>query len=290
MSCGSCPSLDDCDPGTRASFASKNLYTWCTNCGNYGIFGAVKNALTQENKKPHEVLLAFDIGCNSNGADKISGYRFKGLHGRVIPFACGASIANEDVPVLAFAGDGATLGEGISHFVHAIRTNYNVTFILHNNYNYGLTTGQASPATPDGVPMKVSPYGTTAEQLNVSQLVMSLKPSFYGRSYSGHVGHMTNVIRKGMQHKGFSVIEVMQACPTFNKATPHMWYMERAFDISDIKDYDKTNLEQARHIANDLTKKIAIGVLYQREDMPDFMAKQQQREGVKTNLISEVLL
>lgn len=275
MSCQSCQLNDDCDISERAQFNSENLHTWCTNCGNYGIFGAVKNALTAENLKPHQVLLCFDIGCNSNGADKISAYRFKGLHGRVIPLACGASLANPDVPVLAFAGDGATLGEGINHFIHAIRTNYNITFVLHNNANYALTTGQASPATPGDKAMKASPFGSAAEPINVSQLVLSLNPSFYARSYSGHVGHMTNVMRKAVNHKGFSVVEILQYCPTFNEEAPHLWYMERAFDISTVDNYDPSDIEQARQISKDLTDKIAIGVIYQNLNKLDFLSRQK---------------
>lgn len=285
--CSACPA-EHHDLSDRVEFASQKKHTWCTNCGNYGIFGAVQNALTMDKKRPQDVLLAFDIGCNSNGADKITAYAFKGLHGRVIPFACGASVANERVPVIAFAGDGATLGEGINHFIHAIRTNYNITFILHNNYNYGLTTGQASPSTPDGVPMKGSPYGTTGEQINAADLALSLKPSFVARSFSGNVGHMTHVIRQAMKHKGFSFVEILQACPTFNKATPHQWFMERVTDVEKDPDYNSADLSMARERCLDLTESIAIGVLYQNKEMPDFLSKQQQRNGLTSQLVDEV--
>lgn len=286
MSCEGCPGPND-DLSQRIAFG-KNPYTWCTNCGNYGIFGATQNALVLEKKRPQDVLLTFDIGCNSNGADKITAYSFKGLHGRVLPFACGASIANERVPVIAFAGDGATLGEGINHFIHAVRTNYNITFILHNNYNYGLTTGQASPSTPNNVPMKSSPYGTTGEQINVAELALTLKPSFVARSFSGNVGHMTHIIRAGLNHKGFSLIEVLQACPTFNKETPHQWFMQRVRDVAKDPKYDPTNLEMARERCRDLTENIAIGLLYRDKSKPDFLSKMQQREDLDTQLVDEV--
>src|SRR3989339_1792067 len=117
MSCTICTSQD-----TKISdYFSQNLYTWCTNCGNYGIHGAVKRALAAENLHPHHTLLCFDIGCNGNGSDKIDGYRFHGLHGRVIPLACGAAVSNSKIKVLAFGGDGGTFGEGLNHLVHAIR-------------------------------------------------------------------------------------------------------------------------------------------------------------------------
>jgi 2-oxoglutarate ferredoxin oxidoreductase subunit beta len=143
------------------------------------------------------VLLCFDIGCNGNGSDKIGGYRAHGLHGRVLPFACGAAVTNDRVRVLAFAGDGGTLGEGINHLVHSIRGNYNVTFILHNNLNYGLTQGQASSTTKPGMKMNSSPDGITSDPLHPMRFVMSLEPSFAARSFSGDVHHMTKTIQAG---------------------------------------------------------------------------------------------
>src|SRR5688572_14663303 len=125
-------------------YSTDNLFTWCSNCGNYGINAAIKRTLAEMEIKPKDTMLFFDIGCNGNGADKIGGYRFHGLHGRVIPASSGASLANRNLKVIASGGDGATLGEGVNHLIHAIRSNYDITFILHNNSNYGLTQGQAS--------------------------------------------------------------------------------------------------------------------------------------------------
>jgi 2-oxoglutarate ferredoxin oxidoreductase subunit beta len=133
MSCSNCkPKYSD--------YFSDELYTWCTACGNYGIHAAVKRALITEKIMPKDTLLCFDVGCHGNGSDKIGGYSFHGLHGRVIPLACGAHLANRKVKVLAFGGDGGTLSEGIGHLIHAVRCNYDITFILHDNSNYALTT------------------------------------------------------------------------------------------------------------------------------------------------------
>lgn len=269
-------------------YFSPNLYTWCTNCGNYGIHAAVKRALVAEGIAPCETLLCFDIGCHGNGSDKISGYRFHGLHGRVISFACGASIANEEVTVMAFGGDGGTLGEGIGHLIHGIRGNYNVTFILHNNLNYGLTQGQASPTTKPDVKMTAAPDGITSDPLHPMRFVLSLDPSFAARTFSGDVHHMTKTIQAGLQHKGFSFIEILQNCPTYNKMTPHEWYQSRVFDVDKREKYDKTDINQAREIAEDLENRIALGVLYQREDRLPFMRRQANRTSTTTQLIEEV--
>lgn len=247
---------------THKDYNSQNLYTWCTNCGNYGIHGALKNALVEECVKPTEVVLCFDIGCNGNGSDKIGGYRAHTLHGRVIPFAMGAAIANPNLHMIASAGDGATLGEGINHLIHAIRNDINITFILHNNSNYGLTTGQASPTTPLGSEMNSTVGVVEIPPINVSQLALSLNPSFYARGFSGNVKQLTHLIRLGMHHEGFSLIEVLQDCPTYNEATPHNWYLERVYDIMTLPEYNINNLDMAREVTFDLQDKIATGLLY----------------------------
>lgn len=279
----------NCQTGVNyADYYSDNIYTWCTNCGNYGIEAALKRALVDKHIHPRDVLLSFDIGCHGNGSDKLGGYRFHGLHGRVIPFASGAALANKEITVIASGGDGGTLSEGIGHLVHAIRSNYNFTFILHNNSNYGLTTGQASSTTKQDVSMNSSPDGVTADTMNVMEFVLSLNPSFAARSFSGNVKHMTEVFKAGIDHKGFSFIEIMQDCPTYNKETPHKWYMDRVYDVSEVKNYDNADIRKAKDIAEELEEKIAIGVLYQDKSRKSFYDRQKNREGVETELVDEV--
>ena len=108
---------------TMAAYHSENRCTWCDGCGDYGIWTAIKRALVELNIAPHEVLLCYDVGCHGNASDKLLGYRFHGLHGRVMPFAAGAKLANPKLPVIAFGGDGASFSEGIGHLVHTIRSN-----------------------------------------------------------------------------------------------------------------------------------------------------------------------
>lgn len=282
MSCNSCQSVQFKD------YYSDNISTWCTNCGNYGIMAAVKRALVEQKLCPKDVLLCYDIGCNGNASDKLMGYRFHGLHGRVIPFAQGAAVANRRVKVLSFGGDGGTLSEGINHLIHAIRNDYNFTFILHNNSNYGLTKGQASATTPNGVAMNSSPDGVTADPLNVINFALSLNPSFAARTFSGDIHHMTNTFSAAIQHKGFALVEVLQNCPTYNKMTPHEWYQQRVYDVGTIQDYNNRDLEWAKKISLDLTDKIALGVLFHDPERQDFYRRQKNRENVQTELVDEV--
>src|SRR5258708_29081294 len=142
-----------------------------------------------------KVCLCYDIGCQGKGSDKIGGYRFHGSHGRVTPFAAGEKLANMKLPVIAFGGDGAAFSEGVGHLVHALRSNYPITFVLHNNTNYGLTTGQASSLTWQGQPMNTSPNGIPERTLASMELIFSLNPTFVARGFSGDIKLMTRILK-----------------------------------------------------------------------------------------------
>lgn len=271
------------------SYYSEVQPTWCGGCGNYGIWAALKRALVELGLKPHEVLLAFDIGCNGNMSDKIRGYRIHGLHGRVLPLAAAAKIANPRVKVIAMAGDGATYSEGINHFVNSIRNNYPMTFIVHNNGNYGLTTGQASATTPQDAPRTGNIDGPTASTLNPIDLALSLEPSFIARSFSGEIKHMTAIIKEAILHqdKGFSFVDMLQACPTYNHETTHGWYYDRIKDISEYKNYDNTDKNQVRQVSDIYNnEKIAVGVLYKNDKLPSYLNRLEYRnKGIWKNSI-----
>lgn len=285
MPCNTC--VTKSEPTRMKDFSSQNIFTWCTNCGNYGINAAVRRALVELNIKPCETVTCFDIGCNGNGADKIGGYTFHGLHGRVIPAACGVALANTKNTVIAFGGDGGTLGEGVGHLVHGIRGNYNVAFILHNNLNYGLTKGQGSPTTKQHMKMDSSPDGQTSGGLHPVRFALALDATFVARTFSGDVHHMTSVFAQAIKHPGFSFVEVLQSCPTYNKETPHEWYQKRVFEVSTIPEYDASSRAQAFAIGEDIEEKIAIGILYQDKNSIPQIKRQANRIGITTELVEE---
>lgn len=254
--------------------------TWCGNCGNYGIQTALNRALVLEDIGIDEAVLCYDVGCNGNGSDKVNMFTVHGLHGRVLPLAAGVKIANPRLKVIASAGDGATMSEGVNHLVHAVRNDYPIMFILHNNENYGLTTGQASATTRKGMERTASEYGTFVDELNVLQFVLSLKPSFVARTYSGRVEHMTSIFQEAINHKGFAFVEVMQACPTYNNETPDEWYEQRFTDVSSLNGYDVSDIWQARKIVDDMDIDIAMGVLYKNPQKTDFISA-SEIEGLK---------
>jgi len=249
--------------------------TWCGGCGDYAIWASLKRALVELDIAPHEVLLCFDIGCNGNMSDKIKGYRIHSLHGRVLPLAVGAKIANPNVKVIAISGDGAAYSEGINHFLNSIRSNYPITFLVHNNGNYGLTTGQASATTIQGAKRNSSPLGPVSDTLNPVELALSLNPAFVARGFSGNIHQLTSILKEAIsnQDKGFSYVDILQACPTYNKETTHDWYLERVRDISRLENYDLSDLVRAKRIASDMTKHIATGVLYKNPDLLSYLER-----------------
>lgn len=268
-------------------FGSPNPCTWCDGCGDYGIWTAVKRALVELQIPPHSVLLCYDVGCHGNMSDKLAGYRFHGLHGRVIPFAAGAKLANPRIPVIAHGGDGACFSEGVGHLVHAIRSNYPMTFILHNNANYGLTTGQASALTWQGQRMNASPNGIPEATLPSMDFVFSLQPTFVARGFSGNIPQMVQILKAAIQHRGFAFVDMLQACPTYNKFATHEWLLAHVYDVAEEK-HDPSDFAKARAIAVDTSKRISTGVLYQNKDVPSFYERLKPREGSKTVPTEEV--
>lgn len=269
-------------------FETDKKITWCSNCGNYAIQNALTRALVLEGFKRKDFLLCFDIGCNGNGSDKFEAYTLHGLHGRVLPIAAGAALANSHMKVIASGGDGATFSEGVNHLVHAVRSDYPMMFIHHNNENYGLTIGQASSLTRRGAVMNGTPGEVAVEPINSLDFILSLKPSFVARSYSGEPDHMAEIFRLALRHKGFAFVEVLQACPTYNRMTPDAWYGERVRFIEDLSGYDRSDIWQARRVVADMEKEIYLGVLYEDKTKVNFLEAYPFRKGVKTALTEEV--
>jgi 2-oxoglutarate ferredoxin oxidoreductase subunit beta len=263
--------------------------TWCDGCGDYGIWTALKTALVQSGISATQVLLCFDVGCHGNMSDKIGGFRFHGLHGRVIPFAAGAKLANMALPVIAVGGDGASFSEGVSHLVHAVRSNYPIVFILHNNANYGLTTGQASALTWKGQKMNTSPNGIPERTLPSMDFIFSLEPTFVARGFSGNIPHMAKILQAALKHRGFAFVDMLQACPSYNHFATHEYLLERCYDAN-VEGHDPSDFKKARKLAVDTSKRIATGILYQNEEIPSFYEELMPRKDKKTTLVEEVQL
>ena len=267
-------------------YNSTNLPTWCPACGNFAIHTSLKKALSELNISPSEVVMTFDIGCNGNGADKINMYAFKGLHGRSIPLATGAYLANRKFTVIADIGDGGCFHEGIDHLIHAVRSNYNITILIHNNQNFALTTGQATVSTKEEKSMYGLPAGRPERALNISQFILNLKPSFYAKAYSGDPLQLSELIKEGIQNKGCSVIEIMQLCPKYNKDFSPEWAAQNVKKIDALEKYENTSLQEARDMLNNSS--IYTGIIYRNSNLEPFYERLHNRKDTISELTDEV--
>jgi len=236
---------------------------WCPGCGNFGILRAVNKALVEMNLKPHQVLMVSGIGQ----AGKLPHYSranvFNSLHGRALPVAIGAKLANPDLTVLAIGGDGDGYGEGGNHFLHSLHRNHDITYMVHNNQIYGLTKGQASPTSDEDFVTKTTLQGAVPA-LNPVGVAFMGGASFIARGFAGDIEHLCSLIKQGIQHKGFSFIDILQPCVSFNHKNTYQWYRERVYKL-DEGNYDPTDKRQVRAKAEEWGERIPLGVIYIEE-------------------------
>lgn len=248
-----------------------NDTAWCPGCGDFGILAAVKAALEGLGKKPSEVLMAAGIGQAAKLPQYIGANGLCGLHGRALPGAIAAKIADRDLTVLVNSGDGDCLGEGGNHFLHAVRRNPDITLMMHNNQIYGLTKGQGSPTSDPGLVTTLQPRGTVMTPIKAPALAFTLGCGFIARGFSGDVKGLAEIIQEAVKHKGFSFIEVLQPCISMNKVNTFAWYKSRYKLASDIEPgYDPTDREAALRMTAMWGDAIPGGILYRNETQAPF--------------------
>lgn len=233
---------------------------WCPGCGNYGILKAFKEAFVEMEVEPHQFLIVSGIGQSGKFPHYLRCNTFNGLHGRTLPVATGAKLANHEMLVVAVGGDGDCYGEGGNHLMHAMRRNIGVKLFVHNNQIYGLTKGQASPTSSEGMVTKNQPFGVLSEQFNPMAMAVALDCSFVARGYAGDQEHLKGLIKEAVRHKGFSLVDILQPCVTFNKVNTYAWYGQRVYRVE--PDYDPEDRLAAFEKALEWGEKIPIGLIY----------------------------
>ncbi|WXG46753.1 MAG: thiamine pyrophosphate-dependent enzyme [Candidatus Atabeyarchaeum deiterrae] len=252
--------------------------TWCPGCGNFGILTAVKSALVDSGLAREEIVLVSGIGCHGKMIDYVNINGFHSIHGRVLPVATGVTLANPDIKVIGFSGDGDCYDEGWDHFVHAIRRNVNMTLIVHDNMVFGLTTGQTTATTSQGFKSKSTPYGSITPPLNPLAHALISNATFVARGYVGEIRHLQNLIVQAIKHRGFSYIDVLQVCVSFNYLNTYDWYKKRVYKL-DETGHDTTNRQKALEKCQEWGDHIPIGLFY-KEDRPSYYDNIPQVRGM----------
>lgn len=253
-------------PLTAQSYNTGFLPSWCPGCGDFGIWKSLQGAFAKVGIASDQGLVVYGIGCHGNMYDWMNMYGFIGLHGRTLPVAQGAKLANHNLPVVIVSGDGDALGEGGNHFIHAAKRNPDLTVILHDNQVYGLTTGQAAPTAKAGFKTKSTPEGVTDEPLSPLALAVTAGATFAARGFAGDLPGLTEIMAAAISHKGFSVVDVLQPCVTFDKVHTYQWYRQRLYKLAD-EGYVPNDRLKAIEKAAQWGDKIPLGIFY-KEDKP----------------------
>jgi 2-oxoglutarate ferredoxin oxidoreductase subunit beta len=245
------------------TYESVDETTWCPGCGDFGILAGIKQALAQLELGPHEVMFFSGIGCGSKLPHYIKANGFDALHGRGVPVASGFHLANTDLKVIHVSGDGDSYGIGANHMLNAARRNVDMLQIVENNQIYALTKGQYSPTSDKGFITTTTPEGSIEVATNPLALALAGGATFIARAFSNDVKYLAALIARGVTHKGFSLIDVLQPCVTYNKVNTKEWYRLRIYKVEEEEGYDPANREYAYRKAIEWGERIPVGVIYE---------------------------
>jgi 2-oxoglutarate ferredoxin oxidoreductase subunit beta len=226
---------------------------------------SLKNALAQLGIGTDDGVAVYGVGCHGNMYDWMKIYGVAALHGRTLPVAQGLKIANHTIPVIVISGDGDGLGEGGNHFLHAAKRNPDITVFIHDNQVYGLTTGQASPTAKIGFKTKSTPQGVVDEPINPLALALTAGATFVARGFAGDGSGLTEIMKAAITHKGFSVVDILQPCVTFDKVHTYTWYRQRLYKLEE--EYKADNRVRAIERAMEWGDKIPLGIFYKEDKL-----------------------
>jgi len=255
-------------PVTLPDLKGKVDPDWCPGCGDFGVLAAFEKALVDLQIQPYNVVTISGIGCSSNLPGFIETYGMHTLHGRALAVATGVKLANHELTVVVTGGDGDGFGIGGNHFIHTMRRNVDLLYLAMDNQIYGLTTGQVSPTSRIGMKTKSTPFGSVEGPINPISMALAAGATFVARGFSGDQKHLTDLIKQGLLHKGFSFIDVFSPCVTYNHDNTYPWFKQRVKRLEDDASYDSSNWLMAMERSQIWGEEIPIGKFFQRTDVP----------------------
>jgi 2-oxoglutarate/2-oxoacid ferredoxin oxidoreductase subunit beta len=237
--------------------------TWCPACGDFAVLKSMEEACANLGIRPKDIVLVSGIGCSGKITSYFYSYGFHVFHGRTLPIATGIKLANRNLTVLAAGGDGDGYGIGLNHLLHTARRNVDITYIVMDNQCYGNTKGQTSPTSLMDYKSDSTPFGAVEEPIHPLALAIISGATYVAQGFSGDVRQLTRLIQKGIEHKGFSLVNVNSPCVTFNKFNTYDWFRQRMLNL-DQSSHDSRNKLEALKVTMDDSKTFS-GLLYEVE-------------------------
>ncbi len=234
--------------------------TWCPGCGDYGVLNAFLKALSELKINYHEAVVVSGIGCSSRFPFFVKTYGIHSLHGRALPLAVGVKLARPELEVIVTCGDGDGFSIGGGHVPHVVRKNINITWVVMDNSIYGLTKGQVSPTSKPGLVSSTTPYGSPDEPVNPIAYTLSYGATYVAQGFSGNPKELSELIIRGIKHKGFSFINVISPCPSFNKTDTSKAIKEIIDPITET--HDSSDKVKALDLAFNTHGKVRTGIFY----------------------------
>ena len=257
---------------TFKDFRNSIKPNWCPGCGDFSVQAAIQKAAANVGYEPEELAVISGIGCSGRISGYINSYGFHGIHGRALPIAQGLKMANKDLKVIASGGDGDGFAIGMGHTIHAIRRNIDITYIVMDNQIYGLTKGQTSPRSAAGFVTKSTPGGAIEQSLKPLEVALTAGATFVAQGFSTDIKELTAMIEAGLNHKGFSFINVFSPCVTYNKINTYDWFKENLTKLSDIEGYDNSDRATAMRTVME-HEGLVTGIIYQDTETTSYQEK-----------------
>ncbi|MDI3256436.1 MAG: 2-oxoacid:ferredoxin oxidoreductase subunit beta [Kyrpidia sp.] len=252
---------------TVKEFRNNVRPNWCPGCGDFSVQAAIQRALASLGLEPEQVAVVSGIGCSGRISGYINTYGFHGVHGRALPLAQGLKLANRDLTVIASGGDGDGFGIGLGHFIHAVRRNLDITYIVMDNQIYGLTKGQTSPTSAHGFKAKTTPTGNIEHAVRPIQIALAAGIGFAAQSFSSDINQLTRLVEEAIRYKGFALVNVFSPCVTFNKVNTYDWFKQHIVNLDDDPGHDPSDRNKAMQKILE-TGGLCTGLIYKEERPP----------------------
>ncbi len=253
-------------------FKSDKQPTWCPGCGDFGTMNGMMKALAETGNSPDDTFIVAGIGCSGKIGTYMHSYALHGVHGRALPVGIGVKMANPELEVMVAGGDGDGYSIGAGHFVHAVRRNVDMTYVVMDNRIYGLTKGQASPTSREDFETATSPGGTNMPPVNPLALALASGATFIAQSFSSDSKRHAEIVQKAVEHDGFGFVNVYSPCVTFNDVDTYDYFRNSLVDLKE-DDHDPTDREEAKEVILSGDKEYQ-GVIYQNENSVPFEEQQ----------------